>query len=84
MKSNWLNGTGLAQGGKVLLTPHQLQELVGCQCNDAKLIRPTIIRLVVRVVSVQTPPALGMALEAQTTDFLTPSPLAGEGWGEGG
>lgn len=35
-------------------------------------------------VSVQTPPVLGVALEAQAADPPAPSPLAGEGRGEGG
>ncbi len=35
------------------------------------------------LVTVQPPPPHGLGSMAQTTDSLAPSPLAGEGWGEG-
>ena len=34
-------------------------------------------------VTVQPPPPHGLGSMAQTTDSLAPSPLVGEGWGEG-
>ncbi|HSO80469.1 MAG TPA: protein-glutamate O-methyltransferase CheR [Chromatiaceae bacterium] len=47
---------------------------------EAKPLRRT---LPTRAVTLRPPPPHGLGSMAQTTDFLAPSPLVGEGWGEG-
>ncbi len=47
---------------------------------EAKPLRRT---LPTRAVTLRPPPPHGLGSMAQTTDSLAPSPLVGEGWGEG-